>query len=73
MASRGALNWREKKALLHFAEQGAATPPYGVAGTTIFSLQQRRLIVRVENVRDFDDPRYRLTQAGLDAVDTLSS
>ncbi len=73
MTPPGGFNWREKKALLHFAEHGASTPPYGIAGTTIFSLQQRRLIVRVENVKDFDDPRYRLTQAGVDAVNTLSS
>jgi hypothetical protein len=73
MTPRDAFNWREKRALLHFSEHGTSTPPHGVAGTTIFSLQQRRLIVRVENAKDFDDPRYRLTQSGLDAVEALSS
>lgn len=73
MTSRSGFNWRERKALLHFAEHGASPPPHGVAGITIFSLQQRKLIVRVENPGDFENPRYRLTQAGLDTIDTLSS
>lgn len=72
MSISGPLNWREEKAIRHFKAKGISARPKGCAGGTIFSLVQRKLIIQVERREDFGPEEYRLTAAGMEAVEQIS-